>query len=232
MALIYKSINPINSEEASLHHVSADEDSPDVMNRLVSYSSRTSHATDDEVCVDYACKDGITYRIVEIEGGAFSNCKELKRIYISRYVRRITWNMFQCTSLLNIDVDEDNEHFKSIDGVLFTKSKDRMKLVGFPAGRTGSYKVPDGTVELGNCSFKSSKISELILPDSLQVIGINALYECDNLKEIVVPDTIKIVKSNDNRLLEPITQKFYLRSDIQKATPYTICELRNKFPEK
>lgn len=232
MSLIYKNINPINSEEASLHHISPAENMSGIMNKLISYDSKIYHHTDDEICIEYGYKDGIVYRIVEIEDGAFSNCNELKKIYISKYVREIAWNMFQCSSLMDIDVDENNDYFKSIDGVLFTKSKNRMKLIGFPSGRTGSYKVPDGTIELGSCSFKTSKISELILPDSLQVIGINVFYECKNLEEIIIPDTIKIVKSNNDRYQIPITQRFYFKTDIQKNTPYTISELCDKFPEK
>lgn len=229
--MLNKNINPQNSIEASLHHISSDIVLPELYNTLVSYESKDIYDTEEEVNIDYGIKDGINYRIIEIEDGAFSNCTKLKNIYISQYVRKITWNMFRCLSLQNIYVDINNIHYKSIDGVLFS-NEDCLRLIGFPACRKGLYIVPEGTIELGNCAFKSSQISEIILPDTLRIIGMNTFYECRNLKEIIVPDSIKIIKNNYNVGMKPITQTFYFKSDINKTRPYKINELCTMFPEK
>ena len=61
------------------------------------------------------------------------------------------------------EVDEDNEFYKSIEGVLF--SKDGKELCCYPHGRPyDTYVIPDG-VEIVNCSI--SDLDSLELPSSL-----------------------------------------------------------------
>ena len=87
-------------------------------------------------------------------------------------------------SLPNIYVDEDNNAFVDIDGVLFTA--DRKKLVCFPRGRFGDkYVVPEGTEIIGENAFQGTVTTEVVMPSTLKKIEPDAftesfIYICSN----------------------------------------------------
>ena len=77
--------------------------------------------------------------------------------------------LMEDTSIENIYVEDGNEFFRSIDGVLFTK--DGKELLLYPAGRhEESYSVPEGTERIDDdCSFGyGCALKTLELPASLQ----------------------------------------------------------------
>lgn len=164
----------------------------------------------------------------QINQCAFSYCKYLKKIFIGSSVTKIEWNMYGCLSLTDINVDIKNPVFHDIDGVLF----EGTKLIGFPEARTGNYVIPEGTTAIGNFAFKASKLSQIIMPKSLQFIGRNAFYECNRITEFILPSNIKTVLSNNNKNFIPITQAFYLASDSEKKSPLSIKEIMQLFPEQ
>ena len=57
----------------------------------------------------------------------------------------------ECDTLTRIDVDEKNENFCSVDGVVY--SKDKTHLKAFPAGRGGSFTIPNGVTKVENFAF-------------------------------------------------------------------------------
>jgi len=118
--------------------------------------------------------------------------------------------------LLEIDVDENNPNFCSVDGVLYTK--DMKKLVAYPVGREDtSFTVPDGVEEIGERAFMiSPNLEEIVLPDSLRTIGKDALC-AERLKNLTIPASAVI---HDpimfDRHMESLT---LLREDI--TDPYS-----------
>ena len=85
----------------------------------------------------------------------------------------------------NLYTQENNPHYRSIDGVLF--SLDGETLILFPPGRTGTYTVPDGVKYIGGRAFEYSQLTELYLADSVERMG---MYACDlmgNLCKISLP---------------------------------------------
>lgn len=83
-------------------------------------------------------------------------------------------------------VDAANQSYSSDSyGVLFNKNK--TVLISAPWGMSGTYTVPNTVEELAEGAFWSSDLSEIILPDSLEIIGERAFSSCHNLYEIVVP---------------------------------------------
>lgn len=123
--------------------------------------------------------------IENIDEGAFEGCTSITSITIPSSVQRITvgddWqgsihlsNVFgNCTSLVSINVDEDNPNYTSIDGVLF--DKERKNLLAYPGGKKDStYKIPDGTE---SCSLRAfdkgnQNIDNLIVPASMHFLPI------------------------------------------------------------
>lgn len=80
-------------------------------------------------------------------------------------------------SIKEFIVDRDNQHFASVDGVLFTKSL--YTLIKYPMAKYGtSYQIPEETVELafnafgdGGSVFCPRYLGFLTLGDNLSVIG-------------------------------------------------------------
>ena len=100
-----------------------------------------------------------------IESSAFYGCESLKGIKIPAGVNMIEWRVFsKCVNLENIDVDENNGEYCSIDGVMFTKNKAMLRY--YPAGK---------------------KDEEFTVPDETINISIFAFSNCANLKKITIP---------------------------------------------
>ncbi|MCL2087719.1 MAG: leucine-rich repeat protein [Oscillospiraceae bacterium] len=90
------------------------------------------------------------------------------------------------SQFVEINVSPDNPWLSSIDGVLFNKPKTNLYI--YPAGRSGSYIIPDGVTALTNNSFSHSKVSSLTFPESLSYIH-TTFNTCPDLKEFKVhPD--------------------------------------------
>ncbi len=119
---------------------------------------------------------------------AFQDCWSLESIQIPASVTNIGEGVFNCeyppigmddsrmkTSLINIEVDEKNQHYKSIDGNLYTK--DGKTLLQYALGKTEtSFVIPDGVTKLGVAAFyKSMYLESIEIPASVMEIGVNAL---------------------------------------------------------
>lgn len=98
-----------------------------------------------------------------------------------------------------IEVDINNQDFKSIDGILY--SKDGKILLKCPVKKTGDIVIPEGTEEVMENAFFQSKIKSVKLPDSMKKIGSYAFCQCKNLKSIDFGNGIKEIgkaQANDN----------------------------------
>lgn len=128
--------------------------------------------------------------VTGIYDGAFSLCSNLKSVEIGSGVTYIASTAFgACNSLTSINVSESNQHFASVDGVLFDKAK--TSLVAYPAGNTGSYIIPDGVTFIKQLAFyECDGLTDLTFSNSMTTIGDNAFYNCDSLKNIIIGDSI------------------------------------------
>lgn len=68
-------------------------------------------------------------------------------------------------------VDEQNETFSSVEGVLYDKEK--TTLINYPVNKTGkSFTVPDFVDVIGECAFnRDCKLEELIIRNNISSIG-------------------------------------------------------------
>ena len=83
-----------------------------------------------------------------------------------------------CHTLTGIRVDEANEFFKDVGGVVFTT--DGKTLAEYPAGRPDmEYEIPAGTEILYDSSFYGSwELERITFPDSLRTIERQSFAEC------------------------------------------------------
>ena len=125
--------------------------------------------------------------ITEIGDTAFRGSDGIVSITIPKQIKKIGVAAFaDCLKLKNIYVDDENEYFTDVNGILF--SKDMKTLISYPAARAQtSYTIPDGVTKLAYASFGSARnIYYVNFPDSLQVIDTYAFSWCNRLRSITI----------------------------------------------
>lgn len=129
--------------------------------------------------------------VVTIDMGAFDYCSSLETIVIPESVTNIVYSPFEdCTSLKNIVVNKNNQHYKSIDGNLY--SKDEKTLIRYAIGKEeNSFTIPDFVTSIGSFAFEDANFLESIfMPDSVTKIGNHAFSWCTSLKSIRLSNSI------------------------------------------
>lgn len=115
----------------------------------------------------------------------------LKTIILPESIESIGENAFYAQwKLESITVDANNNHFCSIDGVLFTK--DVTTLIRYPANKSGAtYVIPNTVTTIVNAGFqKAEKLEDITIPNGVTFIGLNAFSTCINLKNVVIPNSV------------------------------------------
>jgi hypothetical protein len=123
---------------------------------------------------------------------AFSSCASLNGIMIPRGVTSIYGGAFSgCTSLTAITVDALNPVYSSLDGVLFNKSQ--TWLIVCPAGKTGSYTIPQGVTTIGSFELCAG-LTNVTIPNS--VTHINGTFsQCTGLTSLTIPSSVIVISS-------------------------------------
>ena len=123
---------------------------------------------------------------------AFKGCTGLTSITIPNSVAYIGEDAFSnCTSLSSINVNEENQNFKSIDGVLF--SKDGKTLLQFPTGKKETnYTIPNSVESIGSSAFKKcTGLTSVTIPDSVTKIDNYAFEGCTGLTSVTIGNGVK-----------------------------------------
>jgi len=135
---------------------------------------------------------GITlpYSVTSIGDFAFGSCFSVSNVMIPASVTRIGGGAFGgCHGVTNIEVEPTNPAFKSVDGVLF--NSDQTVLYGYPAGRAGTYSVPESVSAIGNGAFFDCiNLTGITIPDSVTDIGSSVFRFCRMLTNIAIPDSV------------------------------------------
>lgn len=128
-------------------------------------------------------------KVTEIEAEAFMNVHPEKVTVPAGIEYIAAENPFApCMSIKEIVVDEKNENYCSVDGVLY--SKDMKVLMFYPNKKKGKkFDVPDGVEEIGIAAISETKLEEITLPDSLSVIDRHAFSYNASLKSIDMSGT-------------------------------------------
>lgn len=119
----------------------------------------------------------------------------IEEIKISPNVSEIEPHSFEfCYNLEKIIVDKRNPAYCSIDGVLF--SKDKSCLLFFPQGKKGSYYIPNTTNTIKHGAFTDSKLTDIIIPNSVKYIEYDAFFLCFYIHQITIPHSVVSVGEN------------------------------------
>lgn len=111
-----------------------------------------------------------------IRKGALSYINGISTIYIPESVTSIDTLAFFFSNLEKIEVNENNKHYSSNDGVLF--NKDLSTLICYPCSYPETeYTVPSGVSRIEDYSFYGvTNLQEIIIPSSVTTISNNVFY--------------------------------------------------------
>lgn len=170
---------------------------------------------------------------------AFNFCKNLQSISIPESVESIAEYAFYgsglkdiripasvtsiddcafsyCSNLEGVEVDANNKHYMSEDGVLF--NKDQTQIIRYPNKKGGtSYVIPDGVTsiemdafedcvdlesvdipasvnEIENCAFMNCiNLTSLRIPEGITRINAGMVVDCEKLASINIPESVNSV---------------------------------------
>lgn len=91
----------------------------------------------------------------------------------------------------NIKVNAQNQYYKSINGILY--SKDGERLIKCPGKKQGIVNIPEGVKRIKDTAFFHTGISEVILPTTLKEIGYMAFCGCGNLSKLTLYNGVEII---------------------------------------
>ena len=131
--------------------------------------------------------------VTVINGSSFTFCSNVTSVKIPAKVTRIGDHLAgYATSLATYNVDEKNENFCSVDGIVYTK--DMKKLVAYPpAYPTTEFTVPSSVEMIGYGSAYTAAIESLIIPDSVTEVEGFAFTYCKSLKSVKLPSGLKSI---------------------------------------
>ena len=87
--------------------------------------------------------------------------------------------------LSSITVDQRNQNFTSVDGVLFNKAI--TELIHFPQGKGGAYSIPNTVNKIEDYAFSyRNGLTSVTIPASVASIGTDAFFGCSSLTSISV----------------------------------------------
>ena len=127
--------------------------------------------------------------VISIGSDAFNNCENLASITIPDSVTSIGGSPLTfCESLTSIIVDEANNTYSSVDGVLF--NKDKTTLISCPGGKAGEYAIPESVTSIGpSAFFNCKKLKSVIIPNSVKSIDVDAFGDT-SFTSITIPDSV------------------------------------------
>lgn len=131
--------------------------------------------------------------VTKIADFAATNLEYVTEFYIGKNIKEIgTWALENNQHIAAYEVDESNESFCSVDGVIYTK--DMKTIVFFPPAKEGEYKVADTVENIRTKAFyKCTKITKITLPDTVKEIQEKAFFRCEAMKEINLPNTLTFI---------------------------------------
>ena len=134
-----------------------------------------------------------TYPVTMISSDAFKDCDGLESISIPGTLESDFDLPTGNPPLRAINVGEECEILKSVDGVLF--SKDGTRLYKYPRMHEGSeYRIPDGVESIWREAFEDAKgLHHVTFPEGLESIGSYSFRGCRNLESVVLPRSVKTV---------------------------------------
>jgi BspA type Leucine rich repeat region (6 copies) len=159
--------------------------------------------------------------ITEMGPEAFSYCSSLTSLTLNSSVTNVE-NIRPLIShgvLTDITVNLANPVYASFSGVLFDKAE--TTLIQFPAGRTGSYVIPNGVVNIGASAFGGYHLESLTIGSGVTNFPPAILSDCFGLTNITV-NSANTAFSSINGVLFDKAQNLLIRFPIARGGSYVV----------
>ena len=151
---------------------------------------------DYNLIIYLSSKDETVYNVPEnakeLDLSKLSENKNLETINIPSSLTLLVFKNANNENLKEININENNETYRSLDGVVF--SKDIKTLIYYPRYKEStSYIVPTGTETIGVNAFSNNKyLKTVTLPSSLKNISDEA-FSYTLLTELDIPTSVETV---------------------------------------
>lgn len=185
-------IFPEKTEEEVEYHVTGDG--------TIEITGYSDSSTRIEISIPDEIKG---HKVTVIKDFSLFNTDTLQRIRIGKNVKEIgNWALTNNKSMKEFIVDEQNEYFTAVGGVLFTK--DKKTLVCYPTAKnveidrygqttdTTTYVVPEGTETIrARAFYRCGYLTEVKLPSSVKTIEEMAFHRCEKMASINLPQGLE-----------------------------------------
>lgn len=133
--------------------------------------------------------------VVTIDEKAFSGCSNLTSIEIGAGVQSIDPTAFASLSALEaITVSANNQYFKAVNNVLYSRDGKRVLLVAANNEMTGLDQLEDGVAEIGDYAFAyHATLASVVLPSTVRKIGAYAFYECRGVEYFYASEMLESI---------------------------------------
>ena len=119
-------------------------------------------------------------------------CNKLKEINIPASAQFVG----DASVLWNCQALQDHDGFVIIDGCLYYYADKDHKVYGLRNEKeSGTLTLPDGITEISSQVFSRLRISAVVFPGSLKIIGENTFEKCPFLKFVEIPGTVEKIKT-------------------------------------
>ena len=150
------------------------------------------------------CKNLVSIKlpagIERIGLSAFENCSALKKISIPKTLKEIDLFTFLGCVKLSFEIEAENQNYISSDDGKILISKDKKTLICYPSAK-------------GN----------VIIPDGIQIIGIDAFYGCSEMETVIIPDSVTTIQDAAFYLCTGLT-KINISKNVEKINSIVFSE--------
>ncbi len=168
------------------------------------------------------------YRVTGIEYGAFDYKTHMIGVEIPSSVEYMNANTFAyCPELKSINVSANNQHFCSIDGILY--NKDTSVVLSAPRAMTGEVELPSSVNTVAHRAFAyCDSLTKIVVPASVDSIGDYAFASYNSYEVVIDNEEEKIYKTGENSFYGT-NSVTWLKNDPSildaKYLPYTFTVL-------
>ncbi|NLX93850.1 MAG: leucine-rich repeat domain-containing protein [Clostridiales bacterium] len=154
---------------------------------------------------------------------SFANSEYLQELTLGPNINSIdVWALTNCSKLKSITVSKDNQWFKDIDGVLYTKNGDT--LLAFPSMNTTALIIPAGVERIAaNAFYKCSNLVSVQFPSGLKTIGDRAFLKCKALTAVNLPGGLTTI-GNDAFSFCHAMEDVYVASSVTSIGNYAFFD--------
>ena len=133
--------------------------------------------------------------LVTIGAKAFRGCSRLSELFIPATIEYIGDDAFAACYSLSITIDNNNQYYSYVDGLLLTK--DGKTLVSAFRLSDRIIHIPTGVETISSESFSGEMdLEEVYFPETVKTIGDNAFYGCENLHTVVFNGTLSLIEQS------------------------------------